>query len=92
VSLPGPHRLIPERFISFSTQVITIVHNPRDFRLASYSYLANVYSLLISALISNDAVFVTVSPATLYLQITTAHALFRVLPINIVRETPNRYE
>jgi hypothetical protein len=56
-------------------QAITIIHNPEDFKVASYSYLANVYALLIFALISmlkveltqNDAVFVliaTVSPAT----------------------------
>jgi hypothetical protein len=80
-----------------------MIHNPEDFRLASYSYLANVYSLLISALISmlkvqltqNDAVFVlvaAVSPATLYLWLTAIHALFRGLPNRIARKLPNKHE
>lgn len=75
-------------------QAITIVHNPEDFRLMSYAYLTNIYSLLISALISmlnvgltqNDAVFVivaTISPATVYLWITAVHALFRGFPKRI---------
>lgn len=80
-----------------------MVHNPEEFRLASYSYLANVYSLLISALISmlkveltrNDAIFVlvaTVSPATLYLWLTAIYALFRGLPNRISRKIPNKQE
>jgi hypothetical protein len=80
-----------------------MVHTPEDFRLASYGYLANVYSLLISALISmlkveltrNDAAFVlvaTVSPATLYLWLIAIYALFRGLPSRIARKIPNKQE
>lgn len=63
-----------------TTFAITVLFNTNEVRLAYYSYLANIYSLLISAIISmskgqltrNDAVFVVVaiiSPGTLYLWI-----------------------
>jgi hypothetical protein len=82
---------------------IIIVHKPEDIRFASYSYFANVYSLLISSMVSmlksqltqNDAIFVlvaTVSPATLYIWATSAVALFKGLPKSIVLGIPNKRE
>src|ERR1700683_1511332 len=86
------------------SQAITIVHYPQDLRLASYTYLANIYSLLISALASmlkgqltqNDAVFVlvaTVSPATVYFWAIASFAIvFKSFPQRISREIPNAHE
>lgn len=70
-----------------------LIYSPKNFKTTAYAYLANVYALLISALISifqsnltqNDGVYVLVavaSPATLYLWacIFFKLVLFRRLP------------
>jgi preprotein translocase subunit SecG len=80
-----------------------MVHSPKDVRFASYSYFANVYSLLISGMVSmlrsqltqNDAIFViiaTASPATLYLWAISAVALFTGLPQRYQSAIPNKRE
>jgi len=79
--------------VSHQLPGIVLIYSPKDFKTTAYAYLANIYALLISTLISllksnltqNDGVYVLVaiaSPATLYLWacIFFKLVLFRQLP------------
>ncbi|KAG1734897.1 uncharacterized protein EDB91DRAFT_575861 [Suillus paluster] len=82
---------------------VFVIHNTGEVRLAYYSYLANIYSLLISAVISmsnmqltrNDAVFVVVAianPGTLYLWVIAFMTLAKHPPRRIKDKIAHHYE
>lgn len=85
------------------TQAITIIHSPVDIRVAAYSQLANLGSLLIAALISlnqgsltqNDAIFIlvaTISPGNIYIWAIGLRALLISSPQFLASQFPNRHE
>lgn len=79
------------------------MHDPGNIKVSAYTFLANLYSLLIAGLISllqgqltqNDATFVivvAVSPASLYIWFTAFAYLFNLVPLRIASRLPDYWE